>query len=496
MLSLLGGLLPPVYAAPVSPDLTFIELKPTGTESVVILNTSPSSLNLQNYLLQYFNKSTPTSFSSPTSSQTLPDVSLAPNQSLLLNSDSSATCGAAAVAPLGFSLSDTSGYIMLVKVETQTDGSIVYRPQDRVGWTSATTGADIVKEPSATTSPKVVWYRKLSTGAWQQAQLSGDCSILLAVTAPPAGPTFVAWATGADPPATIIKPEDAQPTGPAIPAADIGLAAPKITEILPNPAEPQTDAEDEFIELYNPNSAEFDLSGFRLEVGTTTLHSYTFPLGTHLPAKGFKAFQSIDTRLSLSNSGGQVRLFDPLGSQIGQTDVYDTAKDGQGWALANGKWYWTTTPSAGAPNIVTQPLTIQALSLGTPSVLPDATTDTAEDSATAPSPTKSSKPTTKKSTPPKEAAATQSTTTPSPKTKAANTNTKPASSKTAAAANSSAPTPAKQPAPLHWLILAVIGGLALLYALYEYRHDLANRLYRRRRNRAAGRIVRPITPQP
>ncbi len=491
MLSLLGGLLPPVYAAPVPPDLTFIELKPTGSESIVILNTGSAPLNLQNYLLQYFNKSAPTSFSSPTSSQTLPDVTLAPNQSLLLNGDSSATCGAAAVAPLGFSLGDTAGYLMIVKVETQTDGSIVYRPQDKVGWTSATTGADIVKVPSPTASPKAVWYRKLATGTWQQAQLSGDCSILLAVTAPPAGPTFVQWATGADPPATFIKPEDTKPTGPVIPVSDIGLVAPKLTEVLPNPAEPQTDAEDEFIELYNPNSAEFDLSGFKLEVGTTTIHSYTFPVGTHLPAKGFRAFLSIDTGLSLSNSGGQVRLFDPLGTQIGQTDVYDTAKDGQGWTLANGKWYWTTTPTAGAANVITEPLTVQALSIGTPSVMPDSTTDTAEDSPTAPGPTKSSKPVAKKSTAPKAAAASQ---TAAPKAKAVST--KSPASKQTAATNSSAPTPTKQPASLHWLVLAAIGTLALLYALYEYRHDLANRLYRRRRNREAGRKLGEITPQP
>jgi hypothetical protein len=56
----------------------------------------------------------------------------------------------------------------------------------------------------------------------------------------------------------------------AIPDSDAGLAAPQISEVLPNPTPPATDAEGEFIELYNSNNNIFDLSGFSLQAGNTT----------------------------------------------------------------------------------------------------------------------------------------------------------------------------------------------------------------------------------
>src|SRR5258706_5353561 len=132
----------------------------------------------------------------------------------------------------------------------------------------------------------------------------------------------------------------------------MGLASPQVTEVLPNPAPPQSDNEDEFIELYNPNNSPFDLSGFKLQVGTKTKHTYTIPDGTTISAKTFLAFMSVDTGLAMSNSGGQVVLIDPLGNAISQTDIYSTANDGEAWALAKGKWYWTTSPTPNAPNIV------------------------------------------------------------------------------------------------------------------------------------------------
>ena len=82
------------------------------------------------------------------------------------------------------------------------------------------------------------------------------------------------------PPATIISTTEVDATDPAsallaahasqMPAADIGLSAPQISELLPNPAGTGNDATDEFIELYNPNDQPFDLSGFVLQTGLTT----------------------------------------------------------------------------------------------------------------------------------------------------------------------------------------------------------------------------------
>jgi hypothetical protein len=92
-----------------------------------------------------------------------------------------------------------------------------------------------------------------------------------------------------------------------------------------------------------------------LQAGITTKHSYVFPAGTMLSVGGFTAFYASDTGLSLSNTTGQSDLLDPFGNTLSQTDVYGTAKDGQSWALANGKWYWTTEPTPSAANVIKQP---------------------------------------------------------------------------------------------------------------------------------------------
>jgi hypothetical protein len=224
----------------------------------------------------------------------------------------------------------------------------------------------------------------------------------------------------------------------AIPDSDAGLAAPQISEVLPNPAPPQTDADDEFIELYNSNNNVFDLGGFSLQSGTSTLHKYTFPSGTHMDPHQFMAFYSSDTGLSLSNSEGQVKLLEPGGNVLGQTDVYGPAKDGYAWVSADGLWQWTTTSTPNAANIINAP--------------PASKNSSKVSATTAKKTTKSSK---------------------------------------AVAANPSSSLPSGgQPATsLHPAILAGIGGLAVVYALYEYRHDLANQLYKLRRYRATRRIA-------
>lgn len=427
-------------------ELSILSLKMTGSEMVVIGNITDKPINLQNYMVQYFNKAVPVSLVTPTTIQALPDFILSPKQSFVLTGDSAATCGAAGVANLAMSLSDTGGYLNLMKISQQPDNSILYDPQDHVSWTSTTTGADLVKVPSATTDPKAVWYRKISDGTWQQVGLGSNCTLFLTLSAavPNDNPSYIDWTDGEEPLAIVIEPTDQ----PIVDEAKTysGLAAPKIIEILPNPAEPQTDSEDEFIELYNPNDSVFDLSGFKVQVGMVSLRSYTFPENTQIPAKGFVSFNSASTGLSLTNSGGQVRLIDPLGTAISQTDTYGPAKDGQAWALANGKWYWTTMPTPNANNIINQPLTISALSVGS---------------------TKKTS-TTKKATTTKAAA--------KPKVKAAK-----ATKAKIQPASVTSPSQTS-PQPVHFWILAGIGVAAAAYALYEYRNDLVNS-YHRFRNR-------------
>lgn len=440
-IAILGASSTIAYATFAPGDLSIIEFKMTGSESVVIDNTSGATLNLQNYILEYFNKSSAINFSVPTDSQQLPNFSLAAGQSFLLSGDHAATCGAAGESNLAISLSDTNGYFELVKV-TQTGSDITYSPQDHVSWTSTagSLGDAIDLHSVGSTSGSInstnsVYYRKLSDGSWQRAGIDlTPCSLFVSV-APSNGTTYVQWADGSAPPSTIIEASDT--LGAAIPDTDLGLAAPQINELLPNPAPPQSDGEDEFIELYNSNDSAFDLTGFKLQVGTTTKHTYTIPADTNIAPHAFLAFFSVDTGLAMSNSGGQAELIDPLGNVISQSEVYGTAKDGQTWALANGKWYWTTDSTPNAANVITGI---------------------------------SSTKTSVKS-----------------KTKTASLSSGSGGSTLGTSTASSTAPPA---APIHPWTLAGVGAAALLYAGYEYRTDLQNNVYRLRRYVEARRAAR------
>jgi len=246
-----------------------------------------------------------------------------------------------------------------------------------------------------------------------------------------------------EPPATLLPPENISPktttTTPKIPGSNAGLSAPQLTELLPNPGSPQTDAEDEFIELYNSNVAAYDLSGYMLRIGATGSKKYTFPAGTKIPAKSFVAFFSADTHISLSNSAGRVVLLDPLEREISKTEAYTTAKEGQSWARAQGKWQWTTKPSPNAENIISVPVATKKASAG----------KTATVKATSTASTKKAQP--------------------------------------ESVQNASGTEEPEQKSPVHPLALAVVGGFALLYGAYEYRRDMANKFYQFRSYRAARR---------
>jgi hypothetical protein len=227
-----------------------------------------------------------------------------------------------------------------------------------------------------------------------------------------------------------------------------------ITEMLPNPASPQTDENDEFIELYNPTPEPVDLDGYKVQTGTNYTYSYTLDK-LSIPATGYLALTSGSTGLTLSNTAGRARLLDPSGAVIYVTDAYEDAAEGAAWALIDGKWQWTGTSTPGGANVYT------ALALKTAKSTTKTTAAKATKAATAKKPAASA-------------------------VKAAKT-TKP---KTTTSTSGSANDGQEAKAPVHGAVIAGVGGLAVLYGAYEYRNDAANWFEKLRRNRAARRANR------
>lgn len=238
-----------------------------------------------------------------------------------------------------------------------------------------------------------------------------------------------------------------------------------IAEAFPDPASPLSDAKDEFIELYNPNSEAVNLKGYVLRTGSSFKSFYTIG-DVSIAPEAYVAFFSVDTSLALPNSGSAVQLLDPLGNILDVSDAYGVAKTGQAWADINGVWSWTLQPTAGAANI-----------LSVPDTPVKATTSASSKSTTA------AKPSNRKMATAKKTAAKS--------TRVASKKTKSTAKKAGIAAATSAIT---EPSPLARWLLIVAGCFTIMYAIYGFRHDLYNYYIKARRHTAAWLQDRPTLP--
>lgn len=449
------------------PSLVISQLKITSSNGqfVTLYNATNATLDMSKYQLEYFNSY---DLSKATSSRLVAlQGTLPPHSYYQVNDSSLLLCYQVTIDSLSLGFASTAGFVEVLAYSQSNPGSSATPVvQDYVGWSkTAATGAQTLptstnaflqRQPSDTQNNPVI--SSPGNGSWLPVQpdTANPCKLVtfstnttVASTPVQTGlslllPTSEPQATLIDLPPEVTTPETTR----TLPSTDTGLMAPKITELLPNPNGTGNDASDEFIELYNPNIVAFDLSGFTLQTGLTTTKSYTFPKGTILGAQSFTAFFSENTGLSLSNTASQAKLLGPLSNVISESDSYKAAKDGQSWALANGVWYFTAKPTPGGANVITKPAA-----------------------------SKTKKPSLKSTTLKSKTA----------KTNASNKTLKttPKKSTTVALHNSAVPK-----TPIHFQVLALVAGLGVLYGAYEYRTDMANRIYQFRQHLAARRANR------
>lgn len=441
-------------AAPV-PTLSQFKVTSSDGQFFTVYNPSTTdAINLNGYELEYFNNYDVTK---ATSSKIIGlNGVLAPGASYVLSDGAMTICYQLTVNAVSLGFSTTSGFVELLQVPANNTAGTLVVPNvvDYVGWSKSTSKSidTLTVFPSSqsmlvVSGTSVTWLRITpgqggGAGAWQAVQPdpSDACGLQTVVAVNGAGTAQTVLnpgnqlGVGQAPPATIVSLASSASavSAPTLPSSDVGLNAPQVTELLPNPSGTGNDGTDEFIELYNPNTTPFDLSGFTLQTGATTKHNYTFPAGTNLAAQSFTAFYSSVTGLRLSNTSGQVALLDPFGNLLSHSGAYGAAKDGQAWALANGTWYFTSQPTPNAANVVKQITTASKTSGKTTS--------------------------TKGNTAVKGAATT--------------TGSSADSAKTAAQVST------------HPYILAAVAALAVGYGVYEYRNDIANRYHQLRADRA------------
>lgn len=133
-------------------------------------------------------------------------------------------------------------------------------------------------------------------------------------------------------------------SGPSVNSSCEGLI---INELLVNPS--GSDADQEFIEIFNPTNQPISLSGCKLQTSANS-KIYLFA-NTALPPGSYQAFYAGETGLTMSNStGGTVYLIDHNNTELQQIDYPASIEDDKSWSLIDGEWIETFSVTSGHIN--------------------------------------------------------------------------------------------------------------------------------------------------
>lgn len=121
----------------------------------------------------------------------------------------------------------------------------------------------------------------------------------------------------------------------------------ELSEVFPDPASPQIDTTDEFVEIFNSTDQEVDLSGWKItdESGG----EYLIKDKAILPNSRL-AIYAPESKITLNNTGDVVSLLDPNGSIVDESADYGNAEPGLSWSKIDGVWQWAVGPTANSAN--------------------------------------------------------------------------------------------------------------------------------------------------
>lgn len=127
-----------------------------------------------------------------------------------------------------------------------------------------------------------------------------------------------------------------------------------INEIMPNPEGP--DETDEWVELYNSNNSDADLSGWQIQDTIGTITTYTVPQNTKILANSFSVFKRPDTKIMLNNDQDGLNLLTP-DKKVADSVAFLSAPLNKSYNKTDGvpfgSWQWSLTLTPGAKNVVT-----------------------------------------------------------------------------------------------------------------------------------------------
>jgi hypothetical protein len=162
--------------------------------------------------------------------------------------------------------------------------------------------------------------------------------------------------------------ETATPT--ATPTATVAPVSVRFSEVLSYPQSINWDgrgranAQDEWIELYNPTSRPVDVSRWSIEVpGRRLTEVYRFGRGSVIQAKGSLLLFQRESRLILDDQGGTLRLRDATGKLMDSVRYPALLPDTSYSRDAAGLWHTDWPPSPGEANVASAPNQRQSILL-------------------------------------------------------------------------------------------------------------------------------------
>jgi hypothetical protein len=243
------------------------------------------------------------------------------------------------IAPKGYLVIEKTA-LKIVLNNTTDDGAFLYDKTGELVHGSLYKGSE-VKEG-------VSWGRKIDGSfGWTKILTKGEANIFEEATTPslpvPAIPVVPILE---EKPVVTVPVNNPVPTTNPVPApeVDFGFLKGKIVlgQVFPNPV--GDDTLGEFIKITNLGDLLVSLKGWILSTGKKD-----FVIGTDisLGAKSEVSFPYVDTKLTLTNTGGEVYLYAPDGSLFDKV-VYGTAKDGQIYSRSeSGQWAWIDPTATG-----------------------------------------------------------------------------------------------------------------------------------------------------
>jgi hypothetical protein len=245
VISMTSGLLAADQAN--APSLVISQLKMTSSSGqfVTLYNPGSAALDMSKYQLEYFNNY---DLSKATSSKLMGLTgSLPPHSYYVVNDSLLPICYQLTIDSVSLGLSTTAGLLaVLSTAQTSAGGSITPALQDYVAW-SKTAAAGAQTLPSSTEAflqrlPLDSIANPVITapggGSWQvvQPDPSNLCKLVHPVssgTPTPANLGLGLLLGTSEPPASLLVVEDEADTSQkSLPAGDIGLMSPQVTELL------------------------------------------------------------------------------------------------------------------------------------------------------------------------------------------------------------------------------------------------------------------------